>query len=84
MRESVETITTYEARKRFSLLVNRAAFGRERIALTRRGRMMAAVVPITDLARLVRQDAPPQPAITCGRDLAEALRRELAEREARR
>jgi antitoxin (DNA-binding transcriptional repressor) of toxin-antitoxin stability system len=83
MRERVPTMSTYEARKRFSVLVSRAAFGRERIALTRYGRMLAAVVPINDLARLVKQDAPVQPPINSPKDMVEALRRELATPEPR-
>lgn len=83
MKESVPTVSTYEARKQFSTLVNRAAFGRERIALTRRGRIVAGVVPIGDLARLVREDAPKQPPIRGPKDMVEALRRELAMPEPR-
>ena len=43
------TISTVEAREKFSEVVNRAAFGQERIVLTRRGKALAAVVPIEDL-----------------------------------
>jgi prevent-host-death family protein len=43
------SISTVEARERFSDVVNRAAYGRERIVLTRRGKALAAVVPIEDL-----------------------------------
>jgi prevent-host-death family protein len=42
-------ISTVEAREKFSEVVNRAAFGQERIILTRRGKALAAVVPIEDL-----------------------------------
>jgi prevent-host-death family protein len=42
-------ISTVEAREKFSEVVNRAAFGQERIVLTRRGKALAAVVPIEDL-----------------------------------
>jgi prevent-host-death family protein len=45
----MSTISTVEARERFSEVVNRAAFGQERIVLTRRGKALAAVVPIEDL-----------------------------------
>ncbi|MGH2446904.1 MAG: type II toxin-antitoxin system Phd/YefM family antitoxin [Candidatus Limnocylindria bacterium] len=38
-----------EAREDFSTTVNRVAFGGERVVLTRRGRRVAAVVPIEDL-----------------------------------
>jgi prevent-host-death family protein len=42
-------VSTVEAREKFSEIVNRAAFGQERIVLTRRGKALAAVVPIEDL-----------------------------------
>jgi prevent-host-death family protein len=42
-------VSTVEAREKFSEIVNRAAFGQERIVLTRRGKELAAVVPIEDL-----------------------------------
>lgn len=45
----MSTISTVEARERFSEVVNRAAFGQERIILTRRGKALAAVIPIEDL-----------------------------------
>ncbi len=43
------TIPTVKARDQFSDIINRAAYGKERIALTRRGKKLAAVVPIEDL-----------------------------------
>jgi prevent-host-death family protein len=46
------TLTTGEARERFAELVNRAAFGKERILLTRRGKPLAVVVPVADLEHL--------------------------------
>ena len=45
-------ITTVDARGRFSEVVNRAAFGKERVVLTRRGKALAAVVPIEDVRLL--------------------------------
>ena len=54
----VETITTVEARNKFSTLINRVAFGRERIVLTRRERKIVAIVSIHDLARLMELDQP--------------------------
>ena len=52
------------ARDEFSDLLNRAAYGKERVILTRRGRELAAVVPIEDVrlleeleARMELQDA---------------------------
>lgn len=41
-----------EARESFSTTVNRVAFGRERVVLTRHGKRVAAVVPIEDLELL--------------------------------
>ena len=41
--------TTGEARGRFAEVVNRAAYAKDRIILTRRGKQIAAVVPIEDL-----------------------------------
>jgi len=46
------TVTTKEARDRFSDLINRAAFGKERIIVTRRGKGVAALVPIEVLEEL--------------------------------
>ena len=43
------TLSTAEARDRFSDLINRAAYGKERVVLTRRGKEIVAVVPLEDL-----------------------------------
>jgi prevent-host-death family protein len=45
-------ISTVGARSQFSEIVNRAAFGGERILLTRRGKPVAALVPIGDVELL--------------------------------
>jgi prevent-host-death family protein len=45
-------VTTVEARNNFSEVVNRAAYGKERILLTRRGKTIAAIVPAEDFRRL--------------------------------
>ncbi len=42
-------ISTVEARNRFSELINRAAFGSEKIVLTRRGRGIAVISPLEHL-----------------------------------
>lgn len=42
-------ITAGEARDKFSDMVNRAAYGKERIILTRRGKDLVAMVPLEDL-----------------------------------
>jgi len=43
------TLSTVKARENFSDLVNRSAYGKERIILTRRGKGIVAVVPVEDL-----------------------------------
>jgi prevent-host-death family protein len=45
-------VSTVEARERFSDIINRAAYGKERVVLTRRGKELAAVVPIEDIKLL--------------------------------
>lgn len=42
-------ISTVKARGQLSTVINRAAFAKERIVLTRRGKEVVAVVPIEDL-----------------------------------
>lgn len=61
------------ARDRFTELLNRAAYGDERVVLSRRGKRVAAVVPIEDLDLLERLED--------GLDVAEA-RTALAEWDA--
>jgi prevent-host-death family protein len=48
----MSNISTKEAGGRFSDVISRAAFAKERIVLTRRGKAVAAVVPIEDLELL--------------------------------
>ena len=45
-------VNTVNARAQFSEIINRAAFGKERITLTRRGKEIVAVVPIEDVKLL--------------------------------
>ena len=45
-------VTTADARKQLSELVNRAAFGKERVRLTRRGKTLAVIVPVEDAEML--------------------------------
>ena len=47
-------IPTVKARDEFSDLVNRVAYGKERVVLTRRGKPLAAVVPLEDVELLER------------------------------
>lgn len=46
------TMTTVEAREHFSDMLNRSAYGKERIVVTRRGRELAAILPVEDLRLL--------------------------------
>jgi len=48
----MKQISTGEARSGLAELINRTAYGKERTALTRRGKEVAAVVPIEDLRLL--------------------------------
>jgi prevent-host-death family protein len=45
-------ISTAEARDQFSEIVNKAAYGKERTVVTRRGKALAALIPIEDLQTL--------------------------------
>ena len=47
-------VNTIEARAKFSELINRAAYGKERVVLTRRGKPIAVVVSLDDLEQLQR------------------------------
>lgn len=42
-------VSTAVARKQFSDVINRASYAKERVALTRYGRTLAAIVPAEDL-----------------------------------
>ena len=44
--------TAARARQSFAEIVNRAAYGKERVVIERRGKRLAAVVPLEDLALL--------------------------------
>ncbi|MBC7544182.1 MAG: type II toxin-antitoxin system Phd/YefM family antitoxin [Candidatus Sericytochromatia bacterium] len=45
-----------EARDNLAELISRAAYGKERIILTRRGKSLAAIVSMGDLRRLKKLD----------------------------
>ena len=47
-------VSVSEAREQFAELVNRAAYGGERVRVSRRGRAIAAIVPIEDLDLIER------------------------------
>jgi prevent-host-death family protein len=50
--KDLRTMTAAGARSQFSEIVNHTAFGGERVVVTRRGKPLAALVPIDDLALL--------------------------------
>jgi prevent-host-death family protein len=64
------TLDTVSARKNFSDTINRAAYGKERVNLTRRGKTVAVIIPVEDAERLE--------ALEDAQDLADA-RKALAE-----
>ncbi|MGI5488284.1 type II toxin-antitoxin system Phd/YefM family antitoxin [Microtetraspora malaysiensis] len=60
-----EEIPVTQARADFAELVNRAAYGGERIVMTRHGKPIVALVPAADLERLqALEDAERQPSET--------------------
>jgi prevent-host-death family protein len=50
------SVSTVDARNDFSAILNRAAFGKERVILKRRGKPICAMVPIEDLELLQRAE----------------------------
>jgi prevent-host-death family protein len=70
------SLTTAQARDHFAEILNRAAFGKERVVLTRRGKPLVAMVPIEDVAALE--------AMEDARDSAEVAARMQAWRESGR
>ena len=65
-------VSTAEARKRFSDVINRASYGKERVALTRNGHTLAVLVPMEDLDLLEAME-----------DRIEDVRKALAETKAK-
>lgn len=49
---SKTTINTSDAKEEFTELVNRVVHNNERIVLTRRGKEIAAIIPVEDLKKL--------------------------------
>lgn len=45
----MSSITTASAREHFSEIINRSSYGKERIVLSRRGKDLAAIIPMEDL-----------------------------------
>lgn len=59
-------LTVTDARAQLADLVNRVAYGGERFTLTRHGRAMAVLVPVSDAARIIQptDELPPTTVIT--------------------
>ena len=49
---AMSKMSTAQARKTFSDVINRASYGKERVSLTRYGKALVAVVPVEDLELL--------------------------------
>lgn len=56
-RYIMSTITAKEARRTFSDVLARAAYGKERVTVTRNGKPIAVVVPIEDAETLEALEA---------------------------
>lgn len=50
----MKKVTTAEARKHMSDLLNRAAYGKERFVVTRHGKELVAIVPLEEVTLLDR------------------------------
>ena len=50
-------VSTVHARGHLSDLINRTAYGKERVVLTRRGKSLAALVPLEDLEVLEKLES---------------------------
>ena len=70
----MNSLDSVRLRADFSATVNRVAFGKERITLTRRGKKVAVLVPVEDARDL--RDAPKALKEKGGKTLAQ-LRKEL-------
>ena len=66
-----ETINVADAKKRLSELMSRAAYNQERFLVQRRGKPMAALVSIEDLAELEQQRVPTQGLLAAVRACAD-------------
>jgi len=51
-RTAMSSISTAEIRSALADVLNRTSYGKERLVITRRGRDIAAIVPVEDLALL--------------------------------
>jgi len=77
--ESMETVGIAEVKRSISTIVNRVAFGRERIVLTSRGRPKAALVSIEDLQKLKMLESTTSPPSRAQRKAALAMAQAVRE-----
>jgi prevent-host-death family protein len=76
---SMDTVSIAEVKRSISTIVNRVAFGRERIVLTSRGRPKAALVSIEDLQKLKMLERTPSPPSRAQRKAALAMAQAVRE-----
>ena len=50
--DTIDTVNTTEARENLAEVINRVTYAKDRVRITRRGKQVAAVVPIEDLELL--------------------------------
>jgi prevent-host-death family protein len=53
---AMDSVNTTEARENLAEVINRVAYAKDRVRITRRGKQVAAVVPIEDLELLERME----------------------------
>ncbi len=53
---TMDSVNTTEARENLAEVLNRVAYAKDRVRITRRGKQLAAVVPIEDLEYLERME----------------------------
>jgi prevent-host-death family protein len=52
----MDSVNTTEARENLAEVINRVAYAKDRVRITRRGKQVAAMVPIEDLELLERME----------------------------
>jgi prevent-host-death family protein len=75
----MSTVGIAEIKRNISTIVNRVAFGRERIVLTSRGRPKAALVSIEDLQKLETLESAASPPSRAQRKAALAMAQAVRE-----
>jgi len=75
----MDTVSIAEVKRSVSTIVNRVAFGRERIVLTSRGRPKAALVSIEDLQKLKMLESTTAPPSRAQRKVALAMAQAVRE-----